>query len=270
MLKSMIVALVLLHGLHMDQDKTRLAADNELVRQWIVKTVGTEGALSEPVSLDSQTLSKVSQGRTFHSLHYPEYPVARMAPGPLGMRNVFTVGTNGEVALYKTREALRKDFVKQVSPVAKDDLQKVALDWAKVSSVFSQDGFFEFVFNSKNVVVQDSSGHTVVTVVAPVVEKAGDKGELTATLTFTPVGGGSNLHLDTIFEKDTVQPGIRPICQCTLLLDKNPIVRKIAERDLLVMGEAAFPYMKEQMDKASPALKREIERVRQRILRGER
>ena len=105
--------------------------------------------------------------------------------------------------------------------------------------------------------------------IVPAEEKGGGKGELVSTLVFSVTRAGK-AKLTGISEKDPIQPGVRPICQCTLLLDKNPLVRRMAERDLLVMGKDAWPYIEEQMGLASPELRREIERVWKRILNGER
>jgi hypothetical protein len=199
-----------------------------------------------------------------------EFPVARMAPKPMAMCNVFAVDTKQVVTLYTNREMLRKAFPAMCKPVNKPNMKALSLGWLRVSTVFDQDGFFDFLFDEKYLKLTSKASGYVMTATAPVVEKSGDRGQLTATLTFVPAGQMGTYSLVSISEKNTIQPGVRPICQCTLLLDKNPIVRQIAERDLLVMGKAAFPYMREQMAKATPELKREIERVWKRIERGER
>jgi hypothetical protein len=50
------------------------------------------------------------------------------------------------------------------------------------------------------------------------------------------------------------------------LLDADPIVRRMAEQDLLIMGSAAKSYLDEQRAKASPELRRAIDRLWQRIV----
>jgi hypothetical protein len=50
------------------------------------------------------------------------------------------------------------------------------------------------------------------------------------------------------------------------LLDRDPIVRRMAEQDLLVMGRAATLYMEQVRATARPKLQRAIDRVWQRIL----
>jgi hypothetical protein len=69
-----------------------------------------------------------------------------------------------------------------------------------------------------------------------------------------------------ILEKSAVRPGIRPVCQATKLLDHDPIVRRMAEQDLLVMGRAAKPYLDQIRATATPKLQQAIDRVWQRIL----
>ena len=64
-----------------------------------------------------------------------------------------------------------------------------------------------------------------------------------------------------------IKEGPRPICQATKLLDADPLVRRICERDLLFMGRPALDYLREQRDLAGPELRRAIDRVIARILR---
>ena len=63
-----------------------------------------------------------------------------------------------------------------------------------------------------------------------------------------------------------LRPGIRPICQATKLLDRDPIVRRMAEQDVLVMGRAAKPYLDQVRATARPKLQQAIDRIWQRIL----
>jgi hypothetical protein len=59
--------------------------------------------------------------------------------------------------------------------------------------------------------------------------------------------------------------GIRPRCQATLLLHADPLVRAIAEQDLLVLGRYARGYLLEQRANASEELRREIDRIWRQI-----
>ena len=66
-------------------------------------------------------------------------------------------------------------------------------------------------------------------------------------------------------EQANVRPGPRPICQATKLLDPDPVVRRMAEQDLLIMGIAARAYLLEQRNKANAELRRAIDLLWQRM-----
>jgi hypothetical protein len=73
-----------------------------------------------------------------------------------------------------------------------------------------------------------------IQVIGGVLVTAGGKGHVRATLDFD-----SNGDLKDVSEVRRVRPGVRPICQATKLLDPDPLVRRMAEQDILVMGTAA-------------------------------
>jgi hypothetical protein len=72
--------------------------------------------------------------------------------------------------------------------------------------------------------------------------------------------------LDSVSETRAVRPGVRPICQATKLLDADPLVRRIAEQDILVMGRSAQEYLDGQRAKAQPRLREAIDRIWKRIV----
>src|SRR5207245_3922291 len=90
---------------------------------------------------------------------------------------------------------------------------------------------------------------------------AGGRGEIDVAMKFDAAG-----KLLDVAETGKVIPGVRPICQATKLLDRDPIVRKMAEQDLLVMGRAAEPYLDQVRAAARPKLQQAIDRIWQRIL----
>ena len=77
---------------------------------------------------------------------------------------------------------------------------------------------------------------------------------------------GTSGCLVSILERSAIRPGVRPICQATKLLDRDPIVRRMAEQDLLVMGRAAKPYLDQVRATARPKLQQAIDRIWQRVL----
>jgi hypothetical protein len=93
----------------------------------------------------------------------------------------------------------------------------------------------------------------------------GDRGEIAARLTFERSG-----KLIDIVEKSTLRAGVRPICQATKLLDPDPIVRRMAEQDILVMGLEAKPYLDYIRPQLSPELQAAVDKLWQRILEESR
>ena len=128
---------------------------------------------------------------------------------------------------------------------------------------FSQDGYSQFV-------LQDDSTKLTVWPLGraargKVVLMSGGNGEITAALTFDAAG-----NLVDVSQTASLKPGPRPICQATKLLDPDPIVRRMAEHDLLYMGRAAHEYLAAQRAGASPELQRAIDKLWQQIVDEER
>ena len=88
----------------------------------------------------------------------------------------------------------------------------------------------------------------------------GGNGELRAAIEYDKDG-----KLAKVTEKAAIRAGPRPICQATKLLDADPIVRRIAEQDLLIMGLSARDYLMEQRESATPELQGAIDRVWRQI-----
>jgi hypothetical protein len=87
-------------------------------------------------------------------------------------------------------------------------------------------------------------------------------------------GGNGELNVTLEFEKGQlakanetakIREGPRPICQATKLLDADPIVRRMAENDLLYLGDLVKDYLDEQRAQATPELRQAIDRLWQRI-----
>src|SRR5262249_52519763 len=138
--------------------------------------------------------------------------------------------------------------------------------WLRLDEEFHQDGFFRFSIAEDSLRVAAAPGGALgSTGKAIVTQHGGDAGTITASLSFD-----GNGRLSRATEAANLKRGIRPICQATKLLDPDPIVRRMAEQDLLVMGAAARDYLAEQRAKADPALRAAIDRIWQRIVREDR
>ena len=94
---------------------------------------------------------------------------------------------------------------------------------------------------------------------------AGGNGAIEATLSFDGAG-----KLARVAEGGKLRPGPRPICQATKLLDPDPLVRRMAEQDLRIMGRAAKGYLDGQRAQAAPELRRAIDRLWRQIEREDR
>jgi hypothetical protein len=213
------------------------------------------------VPLIERSLTRTFPEHRFLVLRFRQYPLARMPPKPLAANNLFAVDQNGRVSHLTETKELENFFRAAMSRVAGVESAKEAVKaWLRLSEEFKQDGFFEFSIPEDTLAARalpegwSASGRVGVT--------QGGKGEIVADLTFAADG-----KLVNVDEKSTVKPGVRPLCQATKLLDPDPIVRQMAEKDILVMGRHAKDYLDEQKAKATPELRKAIDRSWKRILR---
>jgi len=212
------------------------------------------------VPITEEAVTRAFPNQTFFVLRFRQYPVGRIAPKPLKASNVFAVTKGGKVRHLTDTQGLEDFFRTKLGPITNAESARGAVQaWLRLSEEFKQDGFFKFSIPQESLTVQGSksewsaSGKAVVT--------QGGKGQVTADLAFTGDG-----RLTLVRETNTVKSGVRPICQATKLLDPDSIVRQMAEKDILVMGQAAHEYLDEQRAKASPELKQAIDRIWQRIV----
>ena len=132
-------------------------------------------------------------------------------------------------------------FKEKLGPRRDEASQKEAVQaWLSLSQTFVQDGMFQFSVPSDTLQLARLDSGTEATGKAVVTPAGGNRGEIIATLQFTSSG-----ELTSVKEEQHVQTGIRPMCQATRLLDSDPIVRAMAAQDLLIMGRAAMPYLRE-------------------------
>jgi len=202
----------------------------------------------------------------FFSLVFRMHPVARMAPTPLESQNVFIVPKTGRVQHVKTAAQLERFFKEKLGPRRDEADQKAAVRaWLALSQTFAQDGMFQFSVSQDSVALTKIDAGTNATGKAVITPNGGNRGEIMATLHFTSAG-----ELTSVKEERNVQEGVRPICQATRLLDSDPIVRKMAVQDLLVMGRGAMPYLRERRKTATPELVEAIDAISQQIEERER
>ena len=193
-----------------------------------------------------------------YSVLFRQFPLARLVPEGLSAGNVFAVMPGGKVEAVSDRKGLEKLFAAALRPVrGAEAARQATVAWLRLSEALHQDGFYQFAIPAKELTAdpdgKEASGKAVV--------ERGGNGEIRVALRF-----GADGKLARVEEKAKLRPGPRPICQATKLLDPDPIVRRMAEQDLLIMGHPAKGYLDEQRAKAPPRLQKAIDRLWQRIL----
>jgi hypothetical protein len=222
---------------------------------------GAERGEILPVTGDA--LARAFPGHQFYVLRFRQYPVTIGPPEPLQANNLFVVMPDGSVGHLRDLKALEGFSRASLAPVRTEEEAKEATKgYLRLAEEFHQDGFFQFSVPDDSLrASRTAGGGFQVTGKAVVSPQGGNLGEIAASLTFDPAG-----KLVRASETANIKSGIRPRCQATKLLDPDPIVRRMAEQDLLVMGRAARQYLDEQRAKASPALRNAIDHIWQRIL----
>jgi hypothetical protein len=235
-------------------EEAQKAAD--AVKEYLQKL---KGDYAQILYKDEAGLKKVFPDHQFIIARYRQFPVARALPEGLRASNVFAVtkkdqavkliqDVKGLEAFFKTNETAVKD-----EAGAKGSLAA----WLALTQEFHQDGMFKFEVLEKDFGAESNEKTQTVRGRALVIQ--GGKGEVGATLVF------EEGKLTKVTESGKVIPGPRPICQATKLLDRDPIVRKMAEQDLLFMGLAARDYIMEQRRRADPDLRAAIDSLWRRI-----
>lgn len=212
----------------------------------------------EPITDEAVTRSFPT--RFIISVWFRSYPVAMVPPAPLKQQNLFVVDRRGAMTRFSEKSALRTFILASLAPAVEDAAIRDAVRaWLTLSEQLLQDGFYRFAAPDESITVHHGDHGTTAT--GKAVVTSGGRGDLTVRLEFDAAG-----RLLDVAESGKVLPGVRPICQATKLLDRDPIVRRMAEQDLLVMGRAVEPYLQEQRARARPALRRAIDRIRRRIV----
>jgi len=232
------------------------ADDQQLVVDYL-QSRGISGAVVRPVTDDF--VGRTFPHFSFFGVVFRQYPVAVQCPQTTDLKcaNLFFV-QNSQVDFVSTIEDLKFFFAMNQGPApTQDAATDTANTWLRFSEELKQDLFY--TFTPPEVSYMPRTDLTVVRAHASVA--AGGDGNIDVLIALGPAGS-----LVNILEKGAVRPGIRPVCQATKLLDPDPIVRRMAEQDILVMGHAAKPYLDQVRATAQPKLQLAIDRIWQRIL----
>lgn len=200
------------------------------------------------------SVKKTFQAHVIVLARFRQFPVARIMPEGLQSSNIFAVTKDGKIEHLKNVKTLEKFFRTHDKMADEASARRALAAWLALSQEFRQDGMFKFEVMEKEFSVKEGKA------IGRAVVMQGGNGELTAELTI-----GKDGVLASATEKAAIRPGPRPICQATKLLDADPIVRRMAEQDLLIMGLSARSYLMEQRDRANGELRLAIDRMWERI-----
>ena len=232
------------------------ADDRQLVEDYL-KSRGASGAVVRPITDDY--VGRTFPNFSFFGVIFRQYPVAVLCPESQDLKcsNVFFV-KDGRVDFAAAVPDLKFFFAAEMGPAPSEDAAADAANtWLRFSQELKQDLFY--TFSAPEISYLPREDITTVRAHASVI--AGGQGHIDMLMTLG--AAGSLVH---IYEKSALRPGLRPICQATKLLHRDPIVRRMAEQDLLVMGRAAKPYLDQIRATARPNLQQAIDRIWQRIL----
>jgi hypothetical protein len=206
--------------------------------------------------IQEAVLAKTLQDHRFYLLRFRQWPVPRDHPPPLAANNLLAVSDTLEVTLITDAEELLK-FFKQRAPA--DDKERTAIAWALLHKELLDDGLFHLQVRPDSVqTAKTENGDCVSVTVAPA--RSDNTGQCVFTLRFDADG-----RIVAHEVQNNLKAGIRPICQSMLLNDPDQPVRENAERDLMMMGRDALPYLRERLEVVPAALAEKIRALIRRL-----
>jgi hypothetical protein len=234
-------------------DKEKKAV--EAVDDFLSKIKGAGAGMSVK---NEEAVGKLFPDYIIVNARYRLFPVAKRLPEGMRASNLFAVDKEGKLEHLKDVKTLEK-FFRAHAPAVKNekDAKAVLAAWLTLTPEFHQDGMFKFEVLEKEFALDTKEE---LKVSGRVTVMAGGNGELKAVLQIDKDGKVAKSE-----ETAKIRPGPRPICQATKLLDPDPLVRRICEQDLLIMGLSARDYLMEQRARATPELREAIDRVWQQI-----
>jgi hypothetical protein len=236
---------------------------NTLIENW-AREQGIDLTGYNINDIQSNEITQVIPGYRFFLLYLIQYPVAYGPPDDqLGMACI--VAIDGDLAIESIAdEYAMQEFYRahQIEITTEAGCVLAIKAWLHLSHEYKNDGYYTFLVSDDDITVSHVYGDVVEWLVDGISRvTAGGEGAVTAQMAID--FEGLLLYVNEEFE---LLPGIRPICQSTKLLDPDPIVRKMAEQDLLAMGYKAKEYMFTQRAKASPELQKAMDALWERIV----
>jgi hypothetical protein len=231
----------------------------------IEKWAGGNATASGAQPLKDADLAKLFPEHTFYSLLFRMYPVAMMPPEPFKQHNLFAIDRKGGVAHMSTKEELEGWFRKHLGAVKDEAAAKsVMRAWMACAEYLVTDGMYHFTLAEDALIAEKIAKGLKASGRLDVAPGNGNRGTVSVTITFNADG-----KFDAVSQEMNLKAGMRPICQSTKLLDPDPIVRRMAEDSLRIMGADAFTYLMDQRARSIPELQQAIDRIMQQIINGD-
>jgi hypothetical protein len=231
----------------------------------IEKWGGDKPARFPPQPLKDDNLARLFGDTVFYGLTFPEHPPMMPPPAPYKQHNLFAIDRKGSVEDLTTKAELEAWFSKHLAAVKDEAAAKAVMRaWMACTQPLLTDGFFRFFMAEDTLVVEKTDKELKASGRLDVDSRNGDRGSVSVTLTFDADG-----KLGPVSQENTLKAGMRPICQSTKLLDPDPLVRRMAEDCLMIMGTDAFPYLMDQRAKSTPELQQAIDGIMQRVINRE-
>lgn len=214
--------------------------------------------------IDSLALRQAFPDSLFYVLRFPQWPLPIALPQPLGNNNIFVIAKDSKLSAPITSiEQLKPYLVKNSKPTVSAANCRTLLEGSMaLVQELVQDGMYQFEIDKHTLSIDHTARGRVASGQIKALPNGGNGGAVFVTLQF-----GLKSELTGLDCQSKLVDGMRPICQSTKLLDADPIVRKMAEKDLLIMGRSAGDYLQWQREQVSPELKVEIDRVWARIVK---
>jgi hypothetical protein len=242
-----------------DDKEKRLPESVEKAQRQVQQDLAKINARNAQVIwVDAAPVRQLFPKDNFFAVRFRQFPVAVENPPGFDASNVVVV-PEGKEGKRLPDKALRAYFREHVTAKDTKAAKAAVQAWLALAQEFVQDGFFKFEVLAKEAEAEEIPGGGIKATGRAMVTQGGN-GDIKVTMVFDAEG-----KLAKVEQRAEIRPGPRPICQATKLLDADPIVRKMAEQDLLIMGVAARDYLTEQRAKAGPELRQAIDRLWQRI-----
>lgn len=150
-------------------------------------------------------LEKLFPEWMFYVARFPKYPANRLPPEGLTNSNIFIIKKTGRMALIASTDELQAFFTSTLSAESDVRARLLVYAWLQLATEIIQDGLYKFAIVDDGISVSTRDAEMIANGKASV-DKSTGKGDVFVTMIFDAGG-----KLRAVEEKNTVQPGFRPL-----------------------------------------------------------